>query len=416
MKAEILCVGTELLIGDIVNTNAAYLSKKLSENGIFVYHHTVVGDNDGRLREALSDALGRSDVVVMTGGLGPTYDDMTKETVSSVMGKKLVRHEESEKRILAYFARTDRVPTPNNMKQALMPEGATVFENNFGTAPGCAIESDGKTVVMLPGPPKEMKPMFDDEVLPYLLRNSTEVLVSENVNIFGMGESSVEEKLRDIMISGDNPTIAPYVNDGEVRVRVTARAENRECAEKLIAPVVEKIKEIIGDFVYGVNAVSLENAVVKTFAEKGLALASAESCTGGLISKRITDIPGSSAMFGYGVCTYANEAKEKILGVKHETLEKYGAVSEATAREMAEGLLRLSGADVAVCTTGLAGPGGGSDEKPVGLVYLAVGTKDGITVKKLLLGRGRADDRTNIRLLASSNALFEALKYAEKQQ
>ncbi len=416
MKAEILCVGTELLIGDIVNTNAAYLSKKLSENGIFVYHHTVVGDNDGRLREALSDALGRSDVVVMTGGLGPTYDDMTKETVSSVMGKKLVRHEESEKRILAYFARTDRVPTPNNMKQALMPEGATVFENNFGTAPGCAIESDGKTVVMLPGPPKEMKPMFDGEVLPYLLRNSTEVLVSENVNIFGMGESSVEEKLRDIMTSGDNPTVAPYVNDGEVRVRVTARAENRECAEKLIAPVVEKIKDIIGDFVYGVNAVSLENAVVKTFAEKGLALASAESCTGGLISKRVTDIPGSSAMFGYGVCTYANEAKEKILGVKHETLEKYGAVSEATAREMAEGLLRLSGADVAVCTTGLAGPGGGSDEKPVGLVYLAVGTKDGITVKKLLLGRGRADDRTNIRLLASSNALFEALKYAEKQQ
>lgn len=416
MKAEILCVGTELLIGDIVNTNAAYLSKKLSENGIFVYHHTVVGDNDGRLREALSDALGRSDVVVMTGGLGPTYDDMTKETVSSVMGKKLVRHEESEKRILAYFARTDRVPTPNNMKQALMPEGATVFENNFGTAPGCAIESGGKTVVMLPGPPKEMKPMFDGEVLPYLLRNSMEVLVSENVNIFGMGESSVEEKLRDIMTSGDNPTVAPYVNDGEVRVRVTARAENRECAEKLIAPVVEKIKDIIGDFVYGVNAVSLENAVVKTFSERGLTLASAESCTGGLISKRITDIPGSSAMFGYGVCTYANEAKEKILGVKHETLEKYGAVSEATAREMAEGLLRLSGADVAVCTTGLAGPGGGSDEKPVGLVYLAVGTKDGITVKKLLLGRGRADDRTNIRLLASSNALFEALKYAEKQQ
>lgn len=416
MKAEILCVGTELLIGDIVNTNAAYLSKKLSENGIFVYHHTVVGDNDGRLREALSDALGRSDVVVMTGGLGPTYDDMTKETVSSVMGKKLVRHEESEKRILAYFARTDRVPTPNNMKQALMPEGATVFENNFGTAPGCAIESGGKTVVMLPGPPKEMKQMFDDEVLPYLLRNSMEVLVSENVNIFGMGESSVEEKLRDIMTSGDNPTIAPYVNDGEVRVRVTARAENRERAKKLIAPIVEKIKEIIGDFVYGVNAVSLENAVVKTFSERGLTLASAESCTGGLISKRITDIPGSSAMFGYGVCTYANEAKEKILGVKHETLEKYGAVSEATAREMAEGLLRLSGADVAVCTTGLAGPGGGSDEKPVGLVYLAVGTKDGITVKKLLLGRGRADDRTNIRLLASSNALFEALKYAEKQQ
>ncbi len=416
MKAEILCVGTELLIGDIVNTNAAYLSKKLSENGIFVYHHTVVGDNDGRLREALADALGRSDIVVMTGGLGPTYDDMTKETVSSVMGKKLVRHEESEKRILAYFARTDRVPTPNNMKQALMPEGAAVFENNFGTAPGCAIESDGKTVVMLPGPPKEMKPMFDDEVLPYLLRNSTEVLVSENVNIFGMGESSVEEKLRDIMTSGDNPTVAPYVNDGEVRVRVTARAENRERAKKLIAPIVEKIKKIIGDFVYGVDAVSLENAVVKTFAEKGLALASAESCTGGLISKRITDIPGSSAMFGYGVCTYANEAKEKILGVKHETLEKYGAVSKETAREMAEGLLRLSSADVAVCTTGLAGPGGGSGEKPVGLVYLAVGTKDGINVKKLLLGRGRADDRANIRLLASSNALFEALKYAEKQQ
>ena len=416
MKAEILCVGTELLLGDIVNTNAAYLSKALSEHGIFVYRHTAVGDNADRLKSALTDALGRSDIIVMTGGLGPTYDDMTKETVCELMGKRLVTHAESEKRILAYFERIKRVPTPNNMKQALMPEDSEVFKNDYGTAPGCAVEKDGKTIVMLPGPPKEMKPMFDNEVLPYLLRNSREVLVSSNVNIFGMGESNVEEKLRDIMLAGDNPTVAPYVNNGEVRIRVTARAESEVEAKNLIAPIVERIKEIIGEYVYGVDAVSLENAVVKTFADKHMTLASAESCTGGLISKRVTDIPGSSEMFGYGVCTYANEAKEKLLGVRHSTLEKYGAVSKETAYEMAEGLLELAGADVAVCTTGLAGPGGGSEEKPVGLCYLAVGTRDGITVKKLLLGRGRADDRENIRLLASSNALFEALKIAEKSK
>ena len=299
MNAEILCVGTELLLGDIVNTNAAYLSKTLSEHGIFVYHHTVVGDNEQRLREALNDALERCDVVVMTGGLGPTYDDMTKETVSEIMGKKLIMHKESEKRILAYFERMGRTPTPNNMKQAMMPEGCVVFKNDFGTAPGCAVEKDGKTVVMLPGPPREMKPMFDNEVLPYLTRDVKDVLISSNVNIFGMGESSVEQKLHDLMVESTNPTVAPYVGGGEVRVRVTARAQSEQEARELIKPVINSITDVIGDeFVYGIDALSPESELVKLLNKKNLTIASAESCTGGLISKRITDVSGSSSVFG----------------------------------------------------------------------------------------------------------------------
>lgn len=415
MTAEILCVGTELLLGDIVNTNAAYLSKNLSEHGIFVYHHAVVGDNVNRLEKSLCDALERADVVVMTGGLGPTYDDMTKETVSSVMGKRLVMHEESRNRILSYFECMGRIPTDNNMKQAMMPEGCVVFKNDFGTAPGCAVEKDGKTVVMLPGPPKEMKPMFDNEVLPYLTRNVKDVLVSSNVNIFGLGESSVEEKLRDIMVNSTNPTVAPYVGGGEVRVRVTARAGDEVSARALIKPVVDSICNLIGEeYVYAVDAKSPESELVKLCNQKRLVFASAESCTGGLISKRITDVSGSSSMFGYGLCTYANEAKEKLLGVSHETLEKYGAVSNQTAYEMAKGLLALSGADIVACTTGIAGPTGGTDEKPVGLVYLAIGTKEDVKVHKLMLGRGRADSRETIRLMASNHAIVKSLMTAKK--
>lgn len=414
MKAEILCVGTELLLGDVVNTNASFLSKALSENGIFVYHHTVVGDNSERLEKALKLALERSDVLILTGGLGPTYDDMTKETVCKLLSKKLCLHEESNERILAYFNRINRVPTENNMKQALQPEGAIVFKNDYGTAPGCAVEADGKVVVMLPGPPKEMAPMFLNEVLPFLRRGSTEVLVSSNVNIFGMGESTVEQKLKQLMLAGENPTIAPYCGNGEVRVRVTARASSSEKATTMISPIIGQIEQIIGDdYIYGIDAESIESELVRLLGEKKLTVACAESCTGGLISKRITDVSGSSSVFGYGICTYANQAKEKLLGVKHETLERYGAVSEQTAYEMAKGLLELSCADIAVCTTGIAGPTGGTKEKPVGLVYVSVGTSNGIDVHRLLLGRGRADDRENIRLLASSHALHFCLKKAK---
>jgi len=413
MKAEIFCVGTELLLGDVVNTNAAFLSRELATLGIFVYYHSVCGDNPERLKTCLDIALNRSDIIVMTGGLGPTYDDLTKETVAEKFGLNLKMHEESLDRIVGFYKRLGREMTENNKKQALMPEGAIVFRNDFGTAPALAIEKDGKTVIMLPGPPREMAPLFTNEVKPFLKKYSNSMLFSSNIHIFGIGESYVESKLRDMMEKFTNPTIAPYVNDGEVKIRVTANAKSEVLAKELIAPVIEQINSILGENIYGVDVPSLEFALVKTLTEKKLTIATSESCTGGLISKRITEIPGSSAVFGYGVCTYANEAKTKLLGVASETLEKFGAVSEETAKEMALGVLSLSGADIALSVTGIAGPDGGTAEKPVGLVYVGCACKNGtFTCKKLILGRGNPNERDYIRILAASHALKSALDTA----
>ena len=408
MTAEIFCIGTEVLIGDIVNTNAAYIARRLSESGINVYYHSVCGDNNGRMKECLDLALSRSDLVITTGGLGPTYDDITKEMVAEKFGLPLILNEEILARLEGYFAKSGRVMTENNKKQAYIPEGAHIFSNMFGTADGIAVTKAGKTVIMLPGPPREMKPMLDNQVIPYLAANTDHILVSSNVNIFGMGESSVENALADLMKTSTNPTVAPYCGNGEVRLRVTARGKDETEAKALIAPVVDKIKDVIGNFVYGVDVPSIESVVVGKLKEKHMTVAFAESCTGGLISKRITDVPGASEVFGFGFCTYANEAKMKILGVKEETLEAHGAVSEETASEMALGALNVSGADIAVAVTGIAGPGGGTEEKPVGLVYMGVATKDGVTVKKLLLAQHKGHDRDFVRTLTASNA-FKAI-------
>ncbi|MEA4920384.1 MAG: competence/damage-inducible protein A [Clostridiaceae bacterium] len=371
MKCELIAVGTELLLGEIANTDAQMLSQGLSELGINVYHHTVVGDNPERLSEVLEIAKKRADIIITTGGLGPTADDLTKETIAACFGKKLYMDEEQQKRL---HERMGERMTPNNEKQAMLPEDCEVLVNDWGTAPGCAFYSEGCHVIMLPGPPSECTPMFKYRARPYLERLCTDgkVIRSRFIKIFGMGESAMEDKLSYLMNSLKNPTAAPYAKEGECEVRVTAKAESEDEAYALIDPVVIEIKKVLGDVVYGVDVSSLEEVIVKGLTQKGLTLATAESCTGGLLGKRITDISGSSSCYLGGAVTYSNEVKMNVLGVSKETLKNFGAVSAETAIEMARGVRKLTGADIGISTTGIAGPGGGSEEKPVGTVYIAL--------------------------------------------
>ena len=412
-SAEILCVGTELLMGDVVNTNAAVIAKELAALGINVYHQTVVGDNPGRLTEALHLAFSRSDLVITTGGLGPTYDDLTKEIIAQYFGRKLVFHEESWRRIEAYFSRLQCSFTQNNRKQAMMPEGCTVFENRCGTAPGCALEGNGKMAIMLPGPPREMKPMLLEQALPYIRKDSDTHLVSRNLHFFGIGESALEQRLHDMMVEAVNPTIAPYAKTGEVMLRVTARVRDGEDPTPLLEPVVNRIKEEAGQYLYSETDGDLQSALVHLLRDKGLTAATAESCTGGLVAKRITEVSGASQVFQCGMVTYSNGMKEKMRGVARETLNTYSAVSPETAGEMAAGARRFSGADLAVAVTGNAGPEP-SEGKPVGLVYVAVDSSWHKEVLELKLNRRDGDARELIRYLASSHALHLLLRTAQK--
>jgi nicotinamide-nucleotide amidase len=414
MKAEILCVGTELLLGDIVNTNAAYLARELARLGVEVYHQSVVGDNPARLKEEFKRALAKSDFVLTTGGLGPTYDDLTKETAAELFGVPMEQNDEALADIESFFQRIGRTMTANNKKQAMMPRGAIVLKNEHGTAPGVILEdaAAGKAIALLPGPPREMAPMFQSGVAPYIQRRTQQTLRSRTVHIFGMGESQVEEILRSRMQQWQNPTVAPYAKDGEVLLRVTARAADEDACHRMMEPVIQEIVDTLGDVVYGVDVGSLQNALVQALIQKGLHIATAESCTGGLVSKRITEVPGASQAFGWGVCCYANEVKERLLGVRGETLAAHGAVSPQTAQEMAKGIRRLSGTDIGVAVTGIAGPDGGTAEKPVGLVYLAVDSANHSEVVETRLSRGYPGERELIRYLASSRALHLALKAA----
>ena len=424
LSAEILCVGTELLLGDIVNTNAAYLSRELAALGIPVYHQTVVGDNPGRLGQALAAAFQNADLVITSGGLGPTYDDMTKETVAAYFGRRLVLHEESLERCRAYFARTKRVMPESNVKQAMLPEGATVFPNDYGTAPAVAVEDarTGKTVVMLPGPPRELEPIFRERVAPYLRARSEEVLLSKNLHLFGIGESQAESYVRDLMASSANPTLAPYCQTGEVRFRVTARARDEETASCMCDGMIARVLETeLGRYVYGIDVGSLENAAVKLLRERELTVAVAESLTGGMIGERFASVSGASAVFLGGFITYQNEIKEALLGVSPETIARYTEISTECAREMAVGALRRLGSDIAVSATGIAGPGGGTEEHPVGTVYLGIAMRtkgsDGgevisSSVRRLSLSPMR--DRTYIRTVAASNAIELVLRAAER--
>lgn len=415
--AEILCIGTELLMGDTVNTNAAHIGRRLAGAGINVYYQTVVGDNPERLRSALDIAFSRADIVIATGGLGPTYDDLSKETVAAWFGRKLVLHEASLRWIEQFFDRLGREMTENNKKQAMMPEGCTVFPNANGTAPGCAIEQDGKSAILLPGPPREMAPMFDCMVLPFLQKHTNHVLVSRCLHFFGIGESDLEQRLRRLMTESTNPTVAPYAKTGEVMIRVTARVREVAQAAAIIDPAIEQIRQAAGEYLYGMDIGNLETAVVELYTQKKLRLSSAESCTGGMVAQRITGVPGASAVFECGICSYSPRTKREMLGVREETVRKYGVVSEETAREMAAGARKVSGSDVAVAVTGNAGPEP-SEGKPVGLVYVAVDSDWHSEVVQLSLSRRDDDAREYIRCYSSSQALDLALKAAwlcEKQ-
>lgn len=400
MKAEILCVGTEILLGDILNTNAQFLSKELASMGFSIYHQAVVGDNAHRLKEEFELAIKRADMVITTGGLGPTKDDLTKETAAEYFGKKLVFDEESYDFIVKYFDKLGVKISENNKKQAYFPEGCTILKNDCGTAPGCIIDEKGKIVILLPGPPKEVLPMFKNYVVPYLKRYQENIFVSKVLRVAGIGEGTAAEKIQDIMDKQTNPTIAPYAKDNEVTFRITASAKSEEEALKLIEPMEKEVRDRLGDNVYGVNDTSLEEVVGKLLIEKNITIATAESCTGGLLAGRLVNYPGISEVFMQGAVTYSNEAKMQRLGVKKETLDKFGAVSSETAAEMADGIAKTSNTNIGVSTTGVAGPGGGTKEKPVGLVYVGLCINGVVKTKKLNLPGDRQKVRNKVVTIA----------------
>mgnify|MGYP001144046019 FL=1 len=408
MVAELIAVGTELLLGNIANTDAQFLSEKLSGLGITVHHHTVVGDNPQRLAQALETARGRADIIITTGGLGPTYDDLTKQTICRTFGRELELHEDILEEIRTWFRnKLGREMPENNVQQALLPVGCVVFDNPVGTAPGCAFQEDGVHVLMLPGPPFECRYMFEHRAARYLEQLTDGVIVSHEIKIFGMGESSVEEALREPMTRSANPTLAPYAKLNECMVRATAKAEDREAAEAMLAPLVRQVRETLGDVVYGVDVDSLEAVASGLLREKGLTLSATESCTGGLVAKRITDLPGASAVFRGGVVSYTNDVKAQVLGVPEELLEAFGAVSEPVARAMAERCRMICGSDLAVSVTGVAGPDTDDRGNEVGTVYIALASAEGTVCQKLSCGKGRGRDR--VRSAAASH-VFDLLR------
>ena len=407
MTAETLCVGTEILLGNIINTNAAYLATQYAKLGIASYYQTVVGDNAQRIRECVSQALGRSDLLVVSGGLGPTQDDITKEVVAELLGRKLNVDETSAKRIKLYFDRRGKKMSSNNIRQALIPEDARIIDNNNGLAPGVLINLSAKEaaqfgksadnapmILLLPGPPEELTAMWETEVAGILQKYTGQVIYSAMVKICGRAESEVAELLDDLICSEGDVSVAPYAKTGEVHVRVTARAEDEKDAKKLVKPVIKEIKNRLGDSVFTTHEeTSLEQSVVELLLANGLTVTTAESCTGGLIAGRLINVPGVSEIFKSGYITYSNKAKRKIIGVKRKSLEKYGAVSAQVVREMAEGVAAYTKSDVAVAVSGIAGPDGGTAEKPVGLVYIAVSVCGQVTVKDYHFSGNRAKVR-----------------------
>ena len=407
--AEIIAVGTELLLGNIVNTNARDISQALSAVGVNVFWHTVVGDNPQRLKEALDVARRRADIIITTGGLGPTYDDLTKQTICEAFGKPLVLHQDILDGLKVFFEKNVHMKMPsNNLQQAELPEGCTVFDNPVGTAPGCAFEAGGVHVLMLPGPPFEMLTMLKGHVVPYLRNLSSEVIVSHDIMTFGLGESPMEELMREKMSHMENPSLATYAKPSEVRLRATAKAESVEAAEAMLAPVVKDVTDFLGDYVYGVDVSSLEETCFRLLKEKGLTLATAESCTGGRVAERITALPGVSAVYRGGVVSYWTSVKADVLGVPAEILDAYGAVSEETARAMAEGARRITGADITVSVTGVAGPDPDERGVSVGIVYIGLATPDGTFCRPLDLGKRRRD---RIQDLSSNHALDVVRRY-----
>ncbi|WP_270506025.1 competence/damage-inducible protein A [Paraclostridium sordellii] len=401
MKAEIITVGTEILLGDIVNTNSQFLAKELASLGLDVYYQSTVGDNESRLMDTLNESLDRSDIIITTGGLGPTNDDITKEVAAKCFNQELVFYNDIWKDIKQYFEKIGVEPTENNKKQAYFPKDCIILNNSNGTAPGAILKKENKMIIVLPGPPKEMIPMFNNELKKHLENLTDYKLISRTLRFFGIGESELEDKLSDIINNQTNPTIAPYAKEGEVTLRITAKSYTKDDADNLIDEVENKIKTVVGKYLYGYGETTLEETVAKLLVEKNLTIAVSESCTGGMVSSMLIDYPGISQVFMEGCVTYSNEAKMSRLGVKKETLDSFGAVSTETAIEMAKGVAMNLKTNVGLSTTGIAGPGGGTTEKPVGLVYIGLYINGKIKVKKLNL----AGSREKIRVKATKEAL-----------
>ena len=401
MKAEIITVGTEILLGDILNTNCRYLSRELAAMGIEMYYQITVGDNEARLLSTLEESLNRSDVVICTGGLGPTEDDITKEVCAKYFGYDLVLHKPSLDAMMERFKRMNRIPTKNNEKQAYFPKEAYILKNDNGTAPGCIMEKNGKMIVVLPGPPREMEPMFENYVKPYLSKFTDEVIESEVLRIIGVGESKVENDILDIIDTQTNPTIATYAKGYECTLRITAKAKTVEEARALIKPMSDEMKRRFGQSLYATGETSIEEVVAKYLVDNDLKIAVAESCTGGLVSASLINYPGISSVFMEGCVTYSNEAKMKSLGVKQETLDVYGAVSSQCAEEMAAGVAKRYNTNIGIATTGIAGPDGGTDEKPVGLVYFGIYINGKVISKKYIFN----GNRQGIRVRAANTIL-----------
>ncbi len=403
MRAELICVGTELLLGDILNTNAQYIARQLAKLGIDMYYQSVVGDNPDRLKETLTTALRRSELVILTGGLGPTKDDLTKETVCDLLGLELILHQPSMDAIETYYKNTCRQMTPNNVKQAYVPAGSKVFLNHHGSAPGCVVSSrkGHQHVVLLPGPPSECCPMVDEHLMPFLQAITGQTIYSTTLRVFGIGESALEPQVEDLL-AGENPTAALYAKEGEVELRITAKAASEEAARAQCQQLADEVKRRLGDHVYGQDTSGLHHTAVELLIQKGLKISTAESCTGGLISQRITQVPGSSKVFDLGAATYAVWAKRSLLGIRKKFF-KGGAVSEQVAARMAVGARRRGRADIGVGVTGVAGPGADENGNPEGLVYVGVAYKKTVYVQKLQLKNGNTS-RDKIRHLASLHA------------
>lgn len=409
--AELIAVGTELLLGNIANTNAQTLSQSLSALGINVFWHTVVGDNPGRLKEALDIARCRADILITTGGLGPTYDDLTKQTICEAFGKPLILHPGILEDIRAFYESALHVPMPeNNAQQAELPEGCVIFDNPVGTAPGCAFECDGVHVLMLPGPPHEMETMLRRHVEPYLRKLSREVIVSHDIMTFGMGESSVDELLHEKMAHMTNPTLATYAKPCEVRLRATAKAPTEERAQAMLAPVLAEVQAVLGDVIYGVDISGLAECCREGLLRRNMTLATAESCTGGLVAERLTAIPGASVVYRGGVVSYWTSVKGDVLHVPQDILEAHGPVSEQCARAMAEGARSITGADLGVSVTGAAGPDPDERGVPVGVVYIGLAAPEGTFCRALDLGRRRRD---RIQGLAANHAFDVVRRYLQ---
>ena len=408
MTAEIISVGTELLLGNILNTNAQYLSRELADLGITVQRESTIGDNQGRLADFVNEAKARCDLLVFTGGLGPTADDLTKETVAACYGDTLAFDEEEWAKITRYFARSGRETTPNNRKQAMVPVHGRKIVNHHGTAPGAWFEQDGRCAVLMPGVPSEMKAMWTESIRPLLLERQNCTLHSITLRVLG-GESNLEYQVRDLLDHA-NPTAAIYCKTGECEIRITARAASDEDGEKMCRAYARKFYDLLGDAVYDEDVAGLEETVVRTLKEKGLTVSTAESCTGGMIAERITAVSGSSEVFGYGFVTYWEQAKAKLVGVDPDVIARYNVVSAPVAAQMALGAAKVSGSDIAVSVTGVAGPTGGDAVRPVGTVYLGAARGETVYVKKLFVSR---PDRALVRARAAQAALELVLRLAQ---